>query len=194
MKVVGLTGGIGSGKSTVANVFKFLGIPCYSSDDRAKMLYDVPAIKNQVIDVFGEDVYKNNRLNRAYLADQVFADREKLNVLNGIIHPAVQEDFETWKLQQNAPYILKEAAILFESGSYKNCDRVILVTAPIETRIERVITRDSSTRQAVLDRIAKQWPDEQKIPLADFIIQNDGNHSIIKQVVSIDEKLINSLK
>ncbi len=189
MKVVGLTGGIGSGKSTVAKVFEFLGIPCYSSDDRAKLLYNNSEIKTQVIAVFGEDVYKNNRLNRAYLADQVFADREKLNVLNGIIHPAVQEDFEKWKSQQSTSYILKEAAILFESGSYKNCDQVILVTAPIETRIERVMARDNSSREEVLARIAKQWPDQEKIPLSDFIIRNDGNHSIIKQVMEVDQGL-----
>jgi dephospho-CoA kinase len=189
MKVVGLTGGIGSGKSTIAKVFETLGIPCYNSDTRAKLLYDMAAIKKQVVEVFGEEVYKNNQLDRAYLASQVFTDREKLNALNEIIHPAVQEDFEAWKSQQSAPYILKEAAILFESGSYKNCDRVILVTAPIETRIERVIARDNSSREEILARIEKQWSDEQKIPLADFIIRNDGSEPITEQVIELHQAL-----
>jgi len=189
MKIIGLTGGIGSGKSTVAEVFAFLGIPTYSSDDRAKEMYNKPEIKQRVCELFGEAAYQVEQLDRAYIASQVFSDSTKLQQLNQIIHPAVQVDFEQWKLQQTAPYILKEAAILFESGSYQQCDYVILVTAPIDVRINRVIERDQTTREAVEARMAKQWSDERKIPLADYVIQNDGEQSIIRQVLDIHHKI-----
>ena len=190
MKIIGLTGGIGSGKSTVAQVFAFLGIPTYSSDDRAKEMYNKSEIKQLVCELFGKAAYQDGQLNRAYLASQVFTDSAKLQQLNQIIHPAVQSDFEQWKSEQQAPYILKEAAILFESRSYLQCDYVILVTAPAKVRIERVMQRDQTTQEEVEARMSKQWPDDRKIPLSDYVIQNDGEQSIIRQVLDIHHKIV----
>ena len=190
MKIVGLTGGIGSGKTTVGKVFESLKIPVYNADNRAKALYFKPKVKEAVTELFGDEVYVNGELNREYLSQIVFKDKEKLQQLNAIIHPAVGEDFKEWLVQQDAPYVLKEAAILIEAGTYKSCDAVILVEAPLETRIERVLKRDGMTKKDVEDRISKQWSDEQKRPFANFIINNDGERAIIHQVLEIHNQLI----
>lgn len=190
MKIIGLTGGIGSGKTTVGKVFESLKIPVYNADNRAKALYFKPKVKEAVIDLFGDEVYIDGELNRAYLAQIVFKDKEKLQQLNAIIHPAVGDDFKEWLAQQDAPYVLKEAAILIEAGTYKSCDEVILVEAPIEIRIERVLKRDEMTRKDVEDRISKQWSDEQKRPFAKYVIHNDGEKSIIHQVLEIHEQIL----
>jgi dephospho-CoA kinase len=172
-KIIGLTGGIGSGKSTIAGYFKELGVPVYIADEEAKKLMDDPEIIQKVQSVFDENVLENNALNRKKIADLVFSAPEKLKELNAIIHPAVRQHFKNWlKLHQNEPFIIKEAAILFESGSYKDCDKIILVTAPEETRIQRVMSRDKVTKEQVLERIKNQWNDVKKIELSDFVIQN----------------------
>jgi dephospho-CoA kinase len=190
MKVVGITGGIGSGKSTVAKVFESLGIPLYKADDRAKALYRKKEVRALVIDAFGEEVYSGEELNKELLARLVFGNEAYLNTLNAIIHPAVREDFDDWVRKQKAPYVLKEAAILIESGSYKHCNAIILVVAPEEIRIERVMQRDGSTREEVEARINKQWSDDRKRPYAQYEIQNGGKTSIIKQVLEIHRQLV----
>ncbi|ESU26473.1 dephospho-CoA kinase [Flavobacterium limnosediminis JC2902] len=172
-KIIGLTGGIGSGKSTVAGYFKELGVPVYIADDEAKKLMDSPEMVKKIQSVFEENITEDNRLNKKKMADIVFSDPEQLNKLNSIVHPEVRNHFISWvKAHKNHPFVVKEAAILFESGSYKDCDKIILVTAPKEIRIQRVMNRDKVTENQVLERIENQWPDEKKIPLSDYIIQN----------------------
>ena len=171
--IIGLTGGIGSGKSTVAARFKELGVPVFIADEHARTIMEedqqvVMAVK----DVLGEEVYKNGKPDRALIASRVFSDKDLLNKLNAIIHPAVARRFQQWYSRQNAPYVIYEAAILFEHGGHHKCDKVILVTAPQEVRVNRVVKRDGSSREEVLRRMANQWPEEQKIPLADYVIEN----------------------
>lgn len=172
-KVIGLTGGIGSGKTTIANFFKMHGIPLYIADDEAKaILYTAEAIE-EVQKAFGDSVMTDGLPDRAKLATIVFREPEKLKILNAIIHPKVRQHFKEWLDKQNdAPFIIRETAILFESGSYKDCDKIILVTAPVELRIERVIKRDGISREKVMERINSQWSDEKKAELSDFIIEN----------------------
>lgn len=184
---IGITGGIGSGKSYVAKVFKALGVPFYDADKEAKELMNTNlAIKNALISEFGKEVYDiEGHLNRAYLASQVFRDKKKLDKLNAIVHPMVIQHGEDWALSQTFPYSLKEAALLFESGSYKKLDYTILVTAPTDIRIARVMQRDAITREEVQDRINKQLPDEEKQKLADFIIINDGIAPLLPQILPL---------
>ena len=172
-KIIGLTGGIGSGKTTVANYFKSYGIPVYIADDEARKIMQSVDIMKAIKDLFGADVFENETLNREKLAKIVFNNPESLEKLNGIVHPAVKKHFEQWLLQNlEAPYVIYEAAILFESGRYKDCDIIITVTAPIESRIQRVIKRDNTTRELVLKRINAQWTDEKRISKSDFVIEN----------------------
>lgn len=172
-KIIGLTGGIGSGKTTVANYFKSYGIPVYIADDEARKIMQSTDIMEAIKDLFGADVFENETLNREKLAKIVFNNPESLEKLNGIVHPAVKKHFEQWLLQNlEAPYVIYEAAILFESGRYKDCDIIITVTAPIESRIQRVIKRDKTTRELVLKRINAQWTDEKRISKSDFVIEN----------------------
>ena len=153
-KIIGLTGGIGSGKTTIANYFKSLGIPVYIADDAAKEVMKFPEIIVALKESFGEEIFKDNILKSEKLAKIVFNNPEKLTLLNKIVHPAVKIHFDRWLLSHKKfPFIIKEAAILFESGSYKNCDSIITVTAPVESRIQRVIQRDKTTRENVLKRI-----------------------------------------
>ena len=163
-KIIGLTGGIGSGKTTIANYFSTLGIPVYIADDEAKKLMESSEVKDSIKEKFGESIFDNTILNRAKLAEIVFADSGKLDQLNAIVHPAVRNHFKKWLLNHEAsPFVIYEAAILFESGNYKNCDYIITVTAPLESRIQRVIDRDKTNREQVLKRINAQWNDEQRI-------------------------------
>ena len=192
MTLVGLTGGIGSGKSTVARIFETLGIPIYTADDRAKILmnHDVDlmeAIKSR----FGAEVYSEEGLDRKALSDIVFQDGEALRDLNALVHPAVARDFRAWMegLDSDITYAIKEAAILFETGGQREMDVSILVTAPEDLRIQRVMERDGVGADAVKARMAKQWPDSDKEPLADHIIINDGSHSLIEQVMHIHSAL-----
>ncbi|MFL9843915.1 dephospho-CoA kinase [Flavobacterium rhizosphaerae] len=191
-KIVGLTGGIGSGKSTIAKFFEALDVPVYYADEEAKKILNLPETVTKLVDLFGEAIIARGGLpDRAKIAEVVFNDKVKLEMLNKIIHPGVAQHFDDWVKQQTKhPYVIKEAAILFESGSYKNCDFVITVTAPIETRIERVITRDNVSRQQVLQRMENQWHDDKKISLSDFIITNISLEDSKKQVVRINDKII----
>ena len=174
-KIIGLTGGIGSGKTTIANYFMAAGIPVYIADDEARKIMQSEEIIEEIKKTFGSEIFENDILNREKLAQIVFGDAEKLKLLNAIIHPAVKKHFHNWILDhKNAPFIIYETAILFESGSYKDCDKILTVTAPMESRIQRVIQRDNSSRDQVLKRINAQWNDDQRIAKSDFVIQNDS--------------------
>jgi dephospho-CoA kinase len=191
--LIGITGGIGSGKSTVAKIFNILGIPIYSADDRAKWLMANDAdLKEQIISNFGKESYfEDGSLNRSYLAAQVFNDEEKVSMINSLVHPAVKKDFEKWVLKQNSPYVLKEAALLFESGSYQDLDKIINVSAPLKIRINRVMLRDPQrSENQINDIINKQLPDEEKNLKADFVIKNSDNRLLIPQVMQIHQLLL----
>lgn len=191
--IVGITGGIGSGKSTVCKVFETLGAITYYADDRAKWLMtnDDLLIK-EIKNMFGDEAYSDGEIDRKYIAGKVFKDQTQLEKLNQVVHPAVSRDVEKWiQENQKAPLLLKEAALLFETGSYKSLDRTILVTAIEEVKIERVVHRDiHRSEKDVKDIINKQMSDEEKIPLADFVIENDGKKSIIEQVMKLYPELV----
>lgn len=172
-KIIGLTGGIGSGKTTIANYFKVAGVPVYIADDAARELMNATEVKSEIKKVFGSSIFDKGNIDRMKLANIVFSNPEKLIALNAIIHPAVKNHFKHWILNyKKFPFIIYEAAILFESGSFKNCDLIINVTVPIELRIERVMKRDKITREAVLKRINMQWTDAQRSVKSDFTIEN----------------------
>ena len=191
-KIIGLTGGIGSGKTTIANYFKSLGIPVYIADDAAKEVMKLPEIIASLKASFGEEIFNANILNSEKLSNIVFNNPEKLSLINKIVHPAVKIHFDQWLLShKNNPFIIKEAAILFESGSYKYCDKIITVIAPLETRIKRVMVRDKTTKENVLKRINTQWNDEQKISQSDFVINNSSFQEAEKQVDKIYNLLLN---
>ncbi|MBK6962947.1 MAG: dephospho-CoA kinase [Bacteroidales bacterium] len=191
MLKVGLTGSIGSGKSTIAGVFRVLGIPVYVSDDEAKKILDHPDIVDLVVNKFGKDVAgPDGLINRKALATEVFTDAEKLRWLNSVIHPRVREHFSEWiENQTNVSYILQEAAIIYESGFSTFFDKIIVVAAPVEERISRVIKRDTMTRQEVLDRLNKQWPEEKKLEQADYVIFNGDHSQAIPQVLEVHDHL-----
>ncbi len=192
MKIVGITGGIGSGKTTVANFFKELGVPVYIADEEAKRLMASNAeLRQKITGLFGEESYHDGKLNRKYLAGLVFNNPKKLEALNNLVHPAVAEDFRKWVSAQQAPYVIKESALLFETGDYKNCDVTILVKAPLEERVRRVMHRDAASKESVMDRISHQWPDEKKQVLSDYTIENI-DISLIKNIVhNINVNLLN---
>lgn len=188
--VIGLTGGIGSGKSTVAAYYRSFGVPVYIADDEAKkIMYTYPA-SYEIRQVFGEAGFTNDLPDREKIAAIVFNNPNMLKALNAIIHPKVDEHFSQW-LRNNCsePFVIKEAAILFESGSYKKCDKIILVTAPEEVRIERVMKRDNISRDKVLERIGNQWDDKKKAALSDYIIQNEDLESAKQQAYYIFKDL-----
>lgn len=173
MKVIGLTGGIGSGKSTVLELFKNLGVATYVADVEAKKLMNTNLeLRKQIIDLFGEDAYKNSEINRKYISSIVFNDKVKLQALNTLVHPKVQEDFKNFIKNSNAEIVLYEAAILFESGSHKFCDFIITVIANFEDRVARVVARDGVTENQVLDRIKHQTSDDFRIKNSQFVIKN----------------------
>lgn len=189
---VGLTGGIGAGKSLVSSLFELLGVPVYYADERAKYLMNTqPDLREAITAVFGEQAYRRDgRINRPYLAKEAFSQAERLRALEEIVHPAVFADTERWEEEhKHFPYTLREAALLFESGNYKKLNKIIVVAAPEELRIERVIKRDHLPREAILARIRRQWPEEEKIKRADFIIYNDGTQLLIPQVLRIHKAL-----
>ncbi|MEL1242896.1 dephospho-CoA kinase [Flavobacterium sp. DGU11] len=172
-KIIGLTGGIGSGKTTIAQYFIAWGIPVYFADDEAKKILYTPDTIKEVGNAFGESAFTDGMPDRQKIAGIVFNDPKKLEVLNGIIHPKVRQHFKDWvAAREKEPVVIKETAILFESGSYKDCDAVILVTAPKELRLKRVMQRDNTTEEKVLERMESQWDDERKMPLSTYIIHN----------------------
>ena len=190
-KIIGLTGGIGSGKSTIANFFKEFGLPVYIADDEARKIMEKQYIIDQIKNVFGNSIFDNEILNRAKLADIVFNDSDQLSKLNGIIHPAVKKDFNEWLIKHNEySHVVYEAAILFEIGRYKDCDIVITVSAPEKTRIDRVVKRDNTTTEQVLSRIKMQWKDEERESKSDFVIPNE-NLKIAKEEVLKILKILN---
>jgi dephospho-CoA kinase len=185
-KIIGLTGGIGSGKTTVANEFATHGIPVYITDQEAKKLMQSDTVLNQILAEFGEAVFDKGELIRERLSEIVFNDSNSLTKLNSIVHPAVKQHFRDWLFEhQKDPYIIYESAILFESGSYKECDFIINVVAPLEIRIKRVIDRDKTTREKVLERIKNQWNDEEKSSKSDFIIENTTKEALKLGIVKI---------
>lgn len=192
---VGITGGIGSGKSTVCRIFKLLGIPVYSSDDRAKWLMaNDPSLKSEISSAFGSESYlPDGSVNRAFLAEKVFSDPEKVKQINALVHPAVGKDFRSWAQNQKSPYLLKEAALLFETGATKELDKVINVSSPLKIRMARVLMRDPHRDEAQVNQIInQQMPDEEKNKLADFIIKNTDNNLLIPQILDIHKKLCES--
>jgi dephospho-CoA kinase len=192
MLVVGVTGGIGSGKSTVCNIFELLGIPVYQSDERARMLCNThPGIRHDVSALFGSEAYVNGQYNRVYIGSKVFGHPELLASLNAIIHPRVASDFKSWCLQQRqVPFVIKEAAILFESGADRQVDKIITVTAPVNLRLQRVIRRDHTDPQQVLARMNSQWSDEIKIERSHFVVYCDEKQLVIPQVLNIYQQLM----
>ena len=189
-KIIGLTGGIGSGKTTIANYFAEKGIPVYIGDDEAKKITESPEILQSIRTVFGDEVFNNEKLDTVKVSQIVFNDTDKLKQLNEIIHPAVKKHFKNWVLQNsNFDFVVYETAILFESGSYKQCDVVISVIAPIETRIKRVMVRDSVSREDVIKRMENQWLDEERIKNSDFIIENTNKKEMEFQADEILKKI-----
>lgn len=173
MMIVGLTGGIGSGKTTVGKMFKDFGVPVYNSDKEAKRLMkSSKKIRKTVKELLGEEAYVGKKLNRVFIANKVFQDKTLLHKLNAIIHPAVREDFTFWAKKQESAYVIQETAIIFENTMQAFYDRIILVTAPEEIRLNRILARDNGSKSKILDRIQNQWKDTEKIPLSDYIIDN----------------------
>jgi len=191
MICVGLTGGIGSGKSTVASYFTALGIPVYDSDTRAKaLMQNDPSLRDQITQLLGPKAYNKEGLDRRWIASRVFSDPDLLKALNKRVHPAVRTDFDRWRTEQKAPYVLQEAAILMENGAYQYLDYTILVIAPQKARIERVVARDQVAPTQVQERMKQQWADADKIPLADFVIENTDLENTRKAVGVIHRKLL----
>lgn len=193
MLKIGITGNIGSGKTTVSRLFEILGIPVFYADAEAKkvMVTDAPLITS-IKEHFGTDAYfADGTLNRKLIASVVFNNEAELQKLNALVHPAVFRAFDQWVLQYpNAPYVLKEAAVLFESGSYKDCDYTIMVTAPTDMRMLRVMKRDSITEAEAQSRETKQMPQDQKQKLASYIVKNDNTELVIPQTLAINHRLI----
>ena len=193
---VGITGGIGSGKSVVAKIFSILGVPIYYADDRAKwlMAHD-QVLSEQIKEEFGAESYlPDGSVNRTFLANTVFADPEKIKKINSLVHPAVGKDFLKWAESQTVPYVVKEAALIFETGGQKSLDYVINVSSPLKIRLARTLMRDPNRSEEQVNQIINQQiPDEEKNELADFVIKNTHNKLLIPQVLSIHEKLINAV-
>jgi len=184
--VVGLTGGIGSGKTLVSSYFKSLEVPIYITDDEAKrIMHSEPEIIQSIKNLLGDSAYQNHVLNRKFIASQVFNNKEKLNQLNAIVHPAVAKDFKIWYGKQMSDFVIKESAILFETNSAQYCNATILVTAPLEVRIDRVVNRDKVSQIEVKQRIDNQWKDQVKIPLADYVIHNINKEETFDQVLKL---------
>jgi len=192
LKIIGLTGGIGSGKTTVAGFFSELGVPVYIADVEAKKLtQNSKVIRKKLIALLGPETYNDDGLNRKFVAHTIFNDKELLLQVNKIIHPKVARHFKRWVEKQKAAYCIKEAAILFENGGYKQCDATILVTAPVAQRVERVLQRDDTTIAAIEDRISNQWPDDEKLDLADFHIENIDLDATKARVEELHRHILN---
>lgn len=190
MMIVGLTGGIGTGKSTIAGMFKDLGVPIYDSDSEAKRLMSSSIeLKSAIIKLLGKRAYAGKTLNRSFIASRVFKNPETLQELNKIVHPAVKEDFIKWAKNQQSPYVIQETALIFENGSQDQYDYVILITAPTDLRIHRVMGRDGVTQEEVLGRMKNQFEDPEKLALAQFHIDNIDLETTQKEVVKLHKRL-----
>jgi dephospho-CoA kinase len=188
---IGLTGGIGSGKSTVARVFEVLGIPVYYADEATRQLMNTDAaLKKEIISNFGEESYSNGQLNRPYIASIVFNNKEKLELLNALTHPATIRHANDWMQQQTTPYVIKEAALIFESGSAENLDYVIGVSAPKPLRIQRVMERDHISAEEVQKRMSRQLSEDMKMKLCDFVLVNNEQELLTPQVLALHEQLL----
>ena len=191
---IGLTGGIGSGKTTVAHIFEVLGIAVYFADDAAKKLMNEDEnLHQEIIKHFGTESYVDGKLNRPFLSEAVFSDHKKTLLINSIIHPVTIADAEKWFQQQKGPYAIKEAALIFEAHAEKNLDLVIGVSSPLELRLQRVMQRDGITKEAIEKRMQHQMDENQKMDRCDFIINNNEVELLIPQVISIHEKLLQNI-
>lgn len=188
---IGITGGIGSGKTTVAKIFETLGVPVYYADDAAKRIMNEHAgLRQSIITHFGENSYINNSLNRSYLSSIVFEDAEKLAQLNALVHPLTIADADAWMQQQTAPYSLKEAALIFESDMWQHLDYVIGVSAPFETRLQRAMQRDGISEEMVTARMQKQMNEAEKMKRCNFILSNDEKTLLVPQVIALHQHLL----
>ncbi|MFD1063633.1 dephospho-CoA kinase [Winogradskyella litorisediminis] len=193
--IVGITGGIGSGKTTIAKYFEELGIPVYHADFEAKLLMNrSKIIKRKLKELFGEEAYKKDTLNKPFLRNQIFKNKELLQKMNAIVHPKVGSHFQRWLKKQNAPYILKEVAIIFENNLQNQYDYIISVVATEEERIRRVIKRDDVSRQSVMAIINNQWSDAEKIKKSDFVIENNHLETAKAQALRIHNQLLSKIK
>lgn len=190
MKKIGLTGGIGSGKSFIAGILQKMGYPVFFSDEFAKSIYDVDqVVKSSLISYFGAELYSSGNLDRTMLATIIFEKEENRQKVNELVHPRVRKAFLDFVAQQKSKIVFNEAAILFETGGHAMMDATILVTAPVELRLKRAMQRDGSSEAEVLARINRQWIDELKIPMADYLIINDDQHPLLQQIEQIINKL-----
>jgi len=190
-KIIGLTGGIGSGKTTVANFFKTLGVPIYIADTEAKAIMNrSKIIKRKLIKLFGEQAYIDDKLNKPFVASQIFSNQDLLQQMNAIVHPKVAKHFANWVKKQSTAYVISEAAILFENGSYKKYDYIITVVAPKEVRLKRVLKRDNSSKEKVEAIMNNQWSDNQKIELSDFVINNTNLETTKLEVGKVHKKIL----
>ena len=188
---VGLTGGIGSGKTIASKIFEVLGIPVYQADVAAKRLMETnPVLKNQLIEQFGNDAFVDGKLNRSYIAEIIFNDKEKLQLINSLVHPYTIQDGIEWMKKQTSPYAIKEAALIFESGSQSNFDYIIGISSPLTLRLNRTLKRDNINRELVLERMENQLDEETKMKLCDFVLLNDERTLLTTQVLAVHEKLI----
>ncbi len=193
--IVGLTGGIGSGKSTIAKLFKELGVPVYDSDKEAKNLMNTSKpIRDSLIKLLGKKAYKGKVLNRDYISSKVFKDDNLLSQLNAIVHPKVKKNFKDWCAEQDAPYVIQETALIFENKAQDNYDKIILVTAPVSVRIARVMDRDEVDESAVLDRIHNQLTDEEKSGMADYLVENIDLKKTSESIKQIHDQLLAEAK
>lgn len=193
--IIGLTGGIGSGKTTVAKCFEDYGIPVYIADEEAKKLMRrSKVIKRKLIQLFGDQAYVNNNLNKPFIANIIFNDKSCLEKMNAIIHPRVARHFEKWVVKQNAPYVIKEVAILFENGGNDLCDAIITVVAPKELRVERLLKRDNSTIKKIEAIMNNQWTDEQKVNMSDYVIENVSIDNTKQQVSNVHGQIMENIK
>ena len=190
MKRIGLTGNIGSGKTTVAFCFEILGVAIFNADKEAKLLMNEDVyLKQSLIAEFGKDVYLDNELNRKYLSNLAFNDDLVLKRLNALVHPVVQDAFEKWSVQQSGAYVIKEAAILFESNTYQSLDEIICISCPEEIRLIRILKRDDLSEKEARQRMSNQWAEEKKISLSDYVITNDNSSLVMPQILSVHSAL-----
>lgn len=195
MVVVGLTGGIGSGKTTILEVFKSLGVPVYIADVEAKALMNrSKVIRRKLIALFGEEAYKDDKLNRPYLSSKIFSDKELLSKMNAIVHPKVASHFKNWVKRQDSKYVIKEAAIIFENNLQNQYDYIITVVADKDLRIQRVIKRDDASIEKVKSIIKNQWSDEDKISKSDFVILNNDLEVAKKQALKVHKEILQNIK